>query len=70
MFDSYIYLQNPAWLFLANVVSHMDDNTAMRCVALGWLSYEAFVFVKVCKLYLQNHTHQMTTHAMRLLSVG
>ncbi len=23
-----------------------DDNTAMRCVALGWLSDEAFVFVK------------------------
>jgi hypothetical protein len=23
-----------------------DDNTAMRCVALGWLSDDAFVFVK------------------------
>ncbi len=26
MLDSYIYLQNPAWVFRGNVVSHMDDD--------------------------------------------
>jgi hypothetical protein len=42
----------------------------MRCVALGWLIHEAFVFVKVCKL-LQIHTHEMTTRWCDvLLSVG
>jgi hypothetical protein len=26
MLDSYIYLQNPAWVFRGNVVSHMDTD--------------------------------------------
>jgi hypothetical protein len=27
MLDSYIYLQNPAWVFRGNVVSHMGHDT-------------------------------------------
>jgi hypothetical protein len=29
MLKSYIYLQNPAWVFRGNVVSHMDDSMPM-----------------------------------------
>ena len=42
----------------------------MRCVAIGWLSDDAFVFVKVCKLYLQNHTHEMTTLRCDAFAIG
>ncbi len=33
----------------------IGDNTAVRCVAIGWLIDDAFVFVKVCKLLTKTH---------------
>jgi hypothetical protein len=38
----------------------------MRCVALGWLSDDAFVFVKSLQAVIQNHTYEMTScHCQR-----
>jgi hypothetical protein len=41
--------------------------TTQRCVALGWMVDDAFVFVKVCKLHTKL-SHEMTT--LRCVALG
>ena len=43
------------------------EMTTQRCVALGWMVDDAFVFVKVCKLHTKL-SHEMTT--LRCVALG